>query len=73
MTTTYKGRPLNIGDTLPGTSLTFVGTILPRRGKFQCVCGRTIALNMSAVEHGDRRSCENRCHRKGCAGDERDC
>lgn len=62
--TIYKGRPLEIGERIPGTSLTFVGTILPRRGEFRCDCGRTVAYNLNDVERGDRKSCGHGCHRK---------
>lgn len=63
MQTLYKGRPLEIGERIPGTALVFVGTILPRRGEFRCDCGRDIPYNMSDVERGDRKSCGCGCHR----------
>lgn len=62
--TTYKGRPLEIGERIPGTSLVFVGTILPRRGEFRCDCGRTVAYNMSDIENDKRKSCGCGIHRK---------
>lgn len=63
MTTIYKGKPLEVGENIPGTSLIFVGTILPRRGEFKCICGRTVAYNISDIEHGSRKSCGRGCHK----------
>ena len=56
-TTIYLGKPLEIGERIPGTELTFIRTILPRRGEFQCDCGKEIAYNMSDVERGERKTC----------------
>ena len=64
MNTIYKGVPLKIGEKIPGTALTFIGTVLPRRGEFRCDCGREIAYNMSDIENGTRKSCGRGCHRK---------
>lgn len=64
MITTYKGEPLNYGDKIPGTALTFVQPILPRRGEFLCECGRAVGLDISAIERGDRITCGCRCYRK---------
>ena len=48
----YNGRPLEIGERIPGTALRFVGTILPRRGEFVCDCGKSKCYNLSDVEKG---------------------
>ena len=69
METLYKGRPLEIGERIPGTALVFVGTILPRRGEFQCDCGRTKAYNISQLERLDGypwpvKSCGCGIHRR---------
>lgn len=64
METFYKGRPLKIGEKIPGTALTFTMPILPRRGEFTCDCGRSVPYNMSDIEQGNRKSCGRGCHRK---------
>lgn len=63
MQTLYKGRPLEIGERIPGTALAFVGTILPRRGEFRCDCGKTKPFVISAIERGDVKSCGCGCHK----------
>lgn len=63
MDTIYKGRPLEIGEKVQGTALTFAMPILPRRGEFVCDCGRSKAYNMSDIEQGRRKSCGHGCHR----------
>ena len=73
MNTTYRGRELVIGERIPRTDLVFVGTVNPRKGRFQCICGEIIVANMSAIECGGRKSCG--CgkfkRRKGIRLDER--
>ena len=64
MTTTYKGRPLELGERIPNTALRFVGTVLPRRGEFLCDCGKTKVYNMIDVERGHRKTCGCGCVRK---------
>lgn len=64
MKTIYKGKPLEVGERIPKTALTFVQSVLPRRGEFMCDCGRTKVYNMTDVEKGERKSCGCRCHRK---------
>lgn len=63
MTTIYNGKPLKVGERIPGTALTFIGHILPRRGEFMCDCGRSVPFNLSAVEKGPRKSCGCGCHK----------
>ena len=62
--TMYKGRPLVIGERIPETSLTFIQSVLPRRGLFQCDCGTLKFYNMSDIERGERKTCGCRIHRK---------
>lgn len=64
MTTIYNGVPLEVGDRIPGTALTFVQPILRRRGEFLCDCGKSAAYNLSQVERGLRKSCGCGWHRK---------
>ena len=64
MDTIFNGRPLAAGERIPGTALTFVRPVLPRRGEFRCDCGRSEAYNMSKIEDGNRRSCGCGAHRK---------
>jgi hypothetical protein len=64
MVTIYNGRPLDIGERIPGTALTFIQPILPRRGEFMCDCGRSVPYNLSEVEKGKRKSCGCGHHKK---------
>lgn len=56
----------HIGDKYPGTSLTLVRFILPRRGEFLCDCGRYVPINFSAIEQSyhPRKSCGCGSHKK---------
>lgn len=60
--TIFDGKPLKMGDRIPGTILTFIQSVLPRRGEFLCDCGRTKTYNISDIERGDVKSCGCRSH-----------
>lgn len=64
----YKGRPLYIGDRIPGTALTLVNVILPRRGEFKCDCGKSVPIDISQLELPDgrrRKYCGHQCAARG--------
>jgi hypothetical protein len=63
--TIFNGEPLIVGERIPGTALTFVQSILPRRGEFVCDCGNSKAFNISEIERGAVKSCGCGIHRKG--------
>lgn len=55
--TIYNGKPLMLGQKIPGTSLTFVRPILRRRGEFRCACGRQVPIDISQIETYGRKTC----------------
>lgn len=62
--TIFDGTPLKMGDRIPGTALTFIQSVLPRRGEFICDCGRARAFNLSDIERGSVKSCGCKIHWK---------
>ncbi len=60
----YKGKPLVEGERIPGTALTFVRPILPRRGEFLCDCGRSVGIDICYFDQGKRKSCGCGCYKK---------
>lgn len=64
MQTVYKDKPLVEGDRIPGTTLTFVRPILPRRGEFMCDCGRSVPIDICYFDQGKRKTCGCRHHKK---------